>query len=446
MRALRTLLWVGLAGCSAVTDFDQFEPGTDMGPVADGAVDAQMLPDFGPCDPERAEACNGVDDDCDELVDEGFDFTDLLNCGGCGNVCVASSRAEPVCVDEACDIVCDDGFGDCDDDGLSCETALDSATHCGGCGVGCEDGQVCSTATGTATCVDECPEGEIRCGTTCANVETDPNHCGSCGAACPEPPGGEPACVAFTCTLGDCDTGFADCNGMPEDGCETMTAFDPFNCGACDNTCSFTNGIPTCVSSSCVLGGCVGGYADCDMDGASCEAQLGTVETCTDCSESCHEVANGTRSCGASGCEYACNTGYEDCNGDIASPSGDGCETQLGTNMDCGGCGDACPGAQVCSGGSCVSSCGGATPDSCPTGCTNVNTDPTNCGGCGTVCPDEPNSSPTCASGSCGFSCDPGYGRCCHRSTALIFIFIVGHGGINIVPRGKNIHIYFPVV
>ncbi len=413
MRLRLTFLGL-LMGCSAVTDFDQFEPGTDMGPApADGAADAPMDPDLGPCEEGRAEECNGVDDDCDDLVDEGFDFTDVLNCGSCDNVCVASSRAEPVCVDEACAIVCDEGFGDCDDDGLSCETSLDTATDCGGCGVGCGEGQVCSTAGETPTCVDECPAGEILCGTTCADLETDASHCGSCGAACPEPSGGQPACVAFECTLGACDSGYADCNTMPEDGCETMTSFDPFNCGACENACTFANGIPSCSSGSCALAGCVSGYEDCDGDESTgCEAQLGTVETCTGCGDSCHTIANGTRACGTGGCEYACDSGFVDCNGDIGVPTGDGCETQLGTNSDCGSCGDVCSGTDVCSEGACVSSCGGDTPDSCATGCTNLDTDPSNCGDCGMVCTDEPNSSPTCESGSCSFSCDPGFGDC----------------------------------
>jgi hypothetical protein len=57
------------------------------------------------CDGEvvgMLEACNGVDDDCDTVVDNGFDFgTDFFNCGRCGNVC-ALDGAVARCFDGEC--------------------------------------------------------------------------------------------------------------------------------------------------------------------------------------------------------------------------------------------------------------------------------------------------------------------------------------------------------
>src|SRR5579871_1325157 len=44
----------------------------------------------GMCTPE---VCNGLDDDCDGVVDNGIDLnTDDLNCGICGNACDAGTR------------------------------------------------------------------------------------------------------------------------------------------------------------------------------------------------------------------------------------------------------------------------------------------------------------------------------------------------------------------
>ena len=49
------------------------------------------------------ELCNGFDDNCNGLVDEGFDlWTDLENCGACGNTCEASNASAIVCQNGMC--------------------------------------------------------------------------------------------------------------------------------------------------------------------------------------------------------------------------------------------------------------------------------------------------------------------------------------------------------
>jgi hypothetical protein len=42
---------------------------------------------------------------------------------------------------------------------------------------------------------------------------------------------------ATQCTIGACNAGFADCNGVRADGCEVNTASDNNNCGACGRPC-----------------------------------------------------------------------------------------------------------------------------------------------------------------------------------------------------------------
>lgn len=64
-----------------------------------------------------------------------------------------------------------------------------------------------------------------------------------------------------------CAHGFGDCNGDPDDGCETDLD-DPENCGACGNVCD--NG--KCENLSCA---CEGGFAECDGDLATvCETNI----------------------------------------------------------------------------------------------------------------------------------------------------------------------------
>jgi len=89
--------------------------------LPDGAVPAA---DAGPCVPTSdEEICNGLDDDCDDEVDEDFDFeTSPLHCGVCNNVCRAPN-AEQECREGVCQVLeCLDGFADLDDE-PGCEYA-----------------------------------------------------------------------------------------------------------------------------------------------------------------------------------------------------------------------------------------------------------------------------------------------------------------------------------
>jgi hypothetical protein len=77
------------------------------------------------------EACNLEDDDCDGLVDEGYDLTsDVANCGSCGHGCKNPNGATS-CDASACTPVCITGATDCNgnpDDG--CEVFRDRNPTC----------------------------------------------------------------------------------------------------------------------------------------------------------------------------------------------------------------------------------------------------------------------------------------------------------------------------
>ncbi|MGE0784777.1 MAG: MopE-related protein [Sandaracinaceae bacterium] len=407
-----------LTSCSAITNFDRFHPagGGDAG--TDGS-----RPDAGQCTTPVDELCNERDDDCDTNVDEDFNLqTDIMNCGTCARECGAVTNGAPDCSGGDCVPDCSLGYGDCDGAyATGCETDLTNPDTCGSCTSVCASDEVCSATMG---CVTTCPGSEEVCSRSCVNTQTSLTHCGGCDNACPTPDHAIAVCAAGSCDF-TCMTGFDDCDGLPDNGCET--ALDTTSdCGTCGTSCSYAHGVASCDGTACMLMACLPGFDDCDGNVANgCEADLGSLATCTACGTSCTAPAHASATCGATGCGFTCDSGFEDCDGMAAN----GCEADLAADSTCGTCTNVCMGATpLCNSGTCVTSCSAPTPDRCGMTCTDLSTDPSNCLSCGTVCTDRPNSSPTCASpAGCSFACDSGFANCngtapdgCERSTTTL--------------------------
>lgn len=96
--------------CTSAGVMESPEDGT-CGDTLDNDCDArtdETDPDCAPCVPEL---CDGQDNDCNGLVDEGFDFDfDELNCGACRSACPARPNAVPACILGQCDISCEPGW------------------------------------------------------------------------------------------------------------------------------------------------------------------------------------------------------------------------------------------------------------------------------------------------------------------------------------------------
>ncbi len=368
------------------------------------------------CDTGYSDCNNDPTDGC-----EADTNNDPANCGACSNVCPATGGA-PVCNSGTCGIsACPSGTGECDGDPSTvCETnLLTDLSNCGYCGNACNlpnAGSTCSTGQCTIT---SCDSGYADCDTLPANgcevnLASSVNNCGACGDACTNA-NGQTACVNAACSP-TCNTGYGDCDGDATNGCETDTATDPLNCGTCGHVCNSTNGTPSCVAGACKIA-CAAGWGDCDGDPSNgCETKLDTSTNCGACGTSCNP-ANATGSCSTGSCKVvSCNSGYADCNSD---PS-DGCEVNTQSDAsNCSACGTACScpnGTASCVSGVCgCSSCASGTADcdgSTANGCEiNTNTDVNNCGGCGTVC-NSTNGTPICSGGTCSITCSSGFGDC----------------------------------
>ncbi|MBI5481377.1 MAG: choice-of-anchor D domain-containing protein, partial [Deltaproteobacteria bacterium] len=344
--------------------------------------------------------------------------TDPENCGQCGHQC-ATPHGTPVCMAGVCKTgSCVANWGDCNDDPADgCEADLRITTdHCGTCAVGCVNPHgttLCQVGICRPSCAagyDDC-NGDPNDGCE-TNTLTSSSNCGTCGHVCGNPHG-TTGCVVGVCKP-TCATWWADCDGDPSNGCETNTQTDVDNCDGCGKPCQNPGGTVSCAGGVCQPG-CDPGRADCDANPANgCETNiLADVTRCGSCTNSCTN-AHGTTSCQAGSCAPVCAAGYADCDG---SPN-NGCETN--TQIDgnnCGGCGVACVnphGTTSCASGQCVPSCQSGwgncnsnVIDGCETPLTTVQ----DCGGCGRPCTNS-HGSTTCAAGQCSPTCAAGWADC----------------------------------
>jgi alpha-tubulin suppressor-like RCC1 family protein len=291
-----------------------------------------------------AEVCDGIDNDCDGLTDEGFcRIVGVCYTNGQGNPANVCERCVVTSVNESGPTVWSDApagtncstpaNGVCLGTACGCRNAQTncsgvcvdlnaSAVHCGGCGRACASGQDCVGGT----CVAGCIAPTTRCGSDCVDTRTNLNHCGACGRACPAFANGTAVCLASMCS-GVCTAGFANCDGNPTNGCESSLATNAANCGVCGNACAPPSASGFCSAGRCGVGTCLAGRADCDGDPANgCEADLNTsAANCGACDRIC--APNGR--CLAGSCVESCPSGQSQCGGTCLAPA-DTCSVGVG--------------------------------------------------------------------------------------------------------------------
>ncbi|MCZ7678597.1 MAG: hypothetical protein M5U28_07430 [Sandaracinaceae bacterium] len=218
------------------------------------------------------------------------------------------------------------------------------------------------------------------------------------------------ACVGVSCPS-DQTCGAEGCRAI-EVGPQELLAYDPGAVRRLDG------GVPP--SDGATDGGCTveveacnGADDDCDGDVDEDFDLSRDMLNCGSCGNACPvDPDNAASLCESGGCILRCDSGFEDCNGEVA----DGCEAVLSKPAHCGECGVSCSGGTpLCQPGAseyeCVATCEAGRTD-CEGACVDVSSDPLRCGGCDTRCTSPANAVATCMAGSCGFECDDGFADC----------------------------------
>ena len=268
----------------------------------------ELNTELNPTGDDTNDECNQRDDDCDGLIDEGFNLgQDPNHCGACGVSCLTTGVAEASCLSGRCVIsACEEGYINLDGQAnngceYSCNGA-DGAEVCNGADDDC-DGQVDEAIEININCLNqglcagispECrgddgiicayPEevnlgGEIRCdgrdedcdglidedflglGEPCDGDDSD--QCLNGVVICSSDRS-TVICQERIQEEERCDRVDNDCDERIDEG--FILLFDTRNCGVCGNICPSLNAESACRDGECLILSCNEGYQDLDQD------------------------------------------------------------------------------------------------------------------------------------------------------------------------------------
>ena len=232
------------------------------------------------------EQCDGIDNDCDNQIDETYDFsTDIMNCGGCAIRCEFPG-AIGFCSSGVCQTnSCLANYFNLDGDWSNgCEY------HCvisnGGVEIGDNKDNDCDGGTDEGAV---CVEGSSGvCGTMTGECELGTHVCsGNKWTNCIGEKVG---------TVEVCDGLDNDCDGSADEDFNLLT--DENNCGTCGNVCNFANAESICLNGVCQISQCLPSFwSFSDTPGFGCWYQCvptnNGVEVCDGIDNNCDRVIDG---------------------------------------------------------------------------------------------------------------------------------------------------------
>lgn len=270
-----------------------------------------------------AEVCDGLDNNCNGITDEGNPGGGVRCNTGLQGVCAPGVTA---CQNGA--VVCQQQVQPsvelCDGKDNNCNGASDEGNPGGG--MLCNTGNLGVCAPGVTACVTGalvCNQNVQPSAEVCDALDNNCDGIIDNGASCQGAPNASGACSSGACGL-VCNAGFRNCNNLTGDGCEINVNTNVNNCGACGQVCAVSNGTPGCSNAQCTVVSCNAGFGNCDSGASNgCEQPLNTLMHCGGCNVFCSR-ANATATCGSGACQIlSCDPGFSNCDGNSAN----GCET-----------------------------------------------------------------------------------------------------------------------
>jgi cysteine-rich repeat protein len=245
------------------------------------------------CDVNDTETCDGVDNDGDGQVDEGFNVGAACSVGvgacssqgvfictqdGLGTECNATPGS-PAPDDSSCNGIDDDCSGQTDEDYTPQQTT---------CGVG-----ACSS-TGQTSCV----AGDVENSCTPGQPAADDATCNGIDEDCNGTNDEDYVAPSTACGTGQCSAaGVLDCvNGSTQDTCTPGSPSTEI-CDAVDNDCDAQTDEGFNVGNACSVGtgACqANGFFICSQGGTTCDATPGTptAEVCDGIDNDCDGIVD----------------------------------------------------------------------------------------------------------------------------------------------------------
>lgn len=340
------------------------------------------------------ESCDGRDNNCNGIVDEGDICPSYQICinGKCvekpcarnedcpsGKICKNNSCVS--CTDVVDDHLCGTGKicvnsacveGDCHQD-KDCSNGICLTNKC--CSDCCRDKKDCAEElickeNKCTQCIDgiedlfcgigyicedkKCIKGECHPSLGCLFQKICVNYscCSPGPTCCNKDSHCQENMICNSNNNCECKPLFGDCNNKYDDGCEKDLSGDINNCGLCSQKCVTPNADPQCVNGKCQIKNCKPNFKDCNQkpeDG--CEIDITKDKlNCGDCNIICH-ADNADTKCDQSKCVIsACKPNYADCDQDYTN----GCEVDLSSDdNNCKDCRKKCPNDTHCINGEC---------------------------------------------------------------------------------------------